>query len=203
MDALIYCTESFWNRSHRRIESWAEDHGLPIAGIVYRPLGNRLDGFRECIEYAADKGWKLLVYCPPSILSAEVLKLFRKISFVFPDKPEITAKNLPALIRRAEQDPGRGRRFRRGWDYEGEKRRKHLVKAREAAVAARRERAREVLGKVVVVSLGLRNRGISYQRIADELNSRGYVTSQGKSFTPMTVLRALKRYSDEKTNHDL
>lgn len=79
----------------------------------------------------------------------------------------------------ARPDHWQGREDRRGWK-----------KASEVASLARTKHAREAYEFLAPTIAEMRAQGISYQSIADHLNSEGHLTRRGKAWTAMTVLRA-------------
>lgn len=57
---------------------------------------------------------------------------------------------------------------------------------------ARTKRAREFYASVLPIIKEMKGAGCTLEEIANELNERGFVTSQGKSFHKVAVHRLLK-----------
>ena len=70
--------------------------------------------------------------------------------------------------------------------------------ARQRGAETMRQRAVEEYKSVAYTAGLLRQQGMSYREIADELNANGYRTRQGKEFHAMTVSRILDRATEEE-----
>jgi DNA invertase Pin-like site-specific DNA recombinase len=66
-------------------------------------------------------------------------------------------------------------------------------KGHERGVKAAAERAAERAASIGPVVRELRRQGATLQAVAEELNTRGYVTRRGKPWSHVAVLRLLKR----------
>jgi hypothetical protein len=196
MDALVYSNDRFRLTHWKNVLAWAEANGYEVVGEVRRDRYNRIDSLKIAADLTKERGWKLIVYCTRPLLTEAALRLLVGTDFVCPDLPDVTPKRLPALIRAAERDPGRGKRFPPGWNYrvDNAKRKKHLVEARKAAAQARDDRAGEGYKKVIPIIREKRAKGWTFQRIAEHLNERGYSLPSGHEFSVFAVMRINKQY---------
>lgn len=62
-------------------------------------------------------------------------------------------------------------------------------KGSEQAKVARKERVDRIYGAILPIARILRDRGASFQEIANALNKEGYTTSQGKSWSKAVICR--------------
>lgn len=78
------------------------------------------------------------------------------------------------------------------WDGREDRRREGLKKAWERASTERQQAARLHNAFAVGVALDLREQGLSWQEVADELNARGLVTRRGNRWGKSSVFTAVK-----------
>lgn len=126
------------------------------------------------------------------------------VKFVAVDMPEVDNLTIHILAAVAEKEAQLiSQRTRAALEAkrerEGEWRVSQLDDAarRRGAATMRRRAARAYRGVAYTARL-LRNAGMSYSAIADELNANGFTTSRGKPFRAMTVKRILDRAGEEE-----
>ena len=79
------------------------------------------------------------------------------------------------------------------WDGREQARLEGLKKGRVKARKAISRKAREEYADLLPVIRGLREEGLSFQKIADHLNAEGHRTRTGRPFGPPGVRRILLR----------
>lgn len=79
------------------------------------------------------------------------------------------------------------------WDGKEDVRAAALTKARAAAGKAITEKAREAYTDLQPLMMEMRDKGLSLQAIADELNTQGHTTRRGRPWNPVQVSRVLER----------
>jgi DNA invertase Pin-like site-specific DNA recombinase len=79
------------------------------------------------------------------------------------------------------------------WEGREDARQAGLEKAREKARKVTTEKARDEYSDLVAPIQSMREQGMSYRTIADNLNTEGHRTRRGKDFRAATVQRIMKR----------
>ena len=79
------------------------------------------------------------------------------------------------------------------WEGKEDLRTAALIKARTAAGKAITEKAREAYTDLQPIMKEMRDKGLSLQAIAEELNTQGHTTRRGMPWNPMQVSRVLER----------
>ena len=89
----------------------------------------------------------------------------------------------------ARKDHWKGREHKRGWQ-----------KATKAAAIARTEKARTAYAFLMPTIDELRSQGLSFQKIADQLNAAGHETTASKPWSSSSVWRVCKMMSETIEN---
>ena len=127
------------------------------------------------------------------------------VKFVAVDNPAVTPLTLHVLAAVAEQeakmissrtkaalDAAKARGVKLG------KPENLSTEAQAKGAATMKAKATEAYAKIINYSCMLQKQGKTYDEIAGQLNKDGYLTRQGKTFSPMTVWRLLSRVDCKK-----
>ena len=80
------------------------------------------------------------------------------------------------------------------WDGREDRRRAGAIAGAKAATVARKRLADEAYADLIDDLTAMRNDGLSFRAIADQLNEQGHTTRRGKPWNPMQVRNVLLRY---------
>jgi DNA invertase Pin-like site-specific DNA recombinase len=80
------------------------------------------------------------------------------------------------------------------WDGREERRKAGAIAGAKAATEARKRLADEAYVDLIDDLTAMRNDGLSFRAIADQLNGQGHTTRRGKPWNPMQVRNVLLRY---------
>lgn len=70
---------------------------------------------------------------------------------------------------------------------------KARIRGAKAAGQSHAKRANDAYGDLYSWIVDYRDRGLTYQEIADKLNSKGHTTRRGMDWNPTQVMRVIKR----------